>query len=897
MIIDEVDYEKVLMHYGTKRHSGRYPWGSGGNEDNSKRDYNSFLEIVNDLRRQGMSEQDIAVGFGLSTTDLRNYKTRALAEQRNAKIQRAVNLREKGMSFPAIGRQMGINESSVRSLIAASLKDDTNILESTMDVLRANVDQHKYIDVSKGVENHIGISREKLRAAVSMLEDEGYQLRYIQEPQIGTGKNTNIKVLTPPGTTYAEVSKNRDQIRQIFEYSDDLGRTWNPLLPPLAVNPKRVGINYAEDGGAQADGVIYVRPGVKDLSLGNNRYAQVRIQVGPNHYLKGMAVVKDDLPDGVDLLFNTNKSDTGNKLDALKKIESDDPTNPFGATIRQITETGTGGKKRVTSAMNIVNEEGDWDDWSRNLSTQFLSKQSPKLAREQLNMTYERRQEEFDRIMSLTNPVVKKRLLQEFSEGTDAAAVHLKAAALPRQVTRVILPVNSLKETEVYAPGLKNGESVALVRYPHGGTFEIPVLTVNNRNQAAKKLLGEGTDAIGINAKVAERLSGADFDGDTVIVMPNDNRRVVSTPALEGLRNFDPRSQYKAYEGMKPISQAYMQKQMGDVSNLITDMSLRKAPPSELARAVKHSMVVIDSYKHNLDYRQSAIDNNIAQLKQKYQKDVSDTGSSGATTLISRATSQTRVPDRRLKRVSEGGPINPKTGELEYTYSGKTYVDKNGRKVLSTTRSEKLAETKDANALSSGTPMERIYADHSNKLKAMANQARLEMINTPPAKWNSSAKTVYASEVKRLDAALNRALMNAPLERQAQLIANAAAKARIAANPMLDKDQQKRIENQELAKARALTGAGKDRVVITDREWEAIQAGAISSTKLKAILDNADMDRVRELATPRQALLMTPTKLKRAQSMMDLGFDRGEIANALGVSLSTLDESLKGDES
>ena len=55
------------------------------------------------------------------------------------------------------------------------------------------------------------------------------------------------------------------------------------------------------------DGVIEIRSGVDDLSLGDSHYAQVRILVDGNTYLKGMAVYSDDLPDGVDVMFNTNK--------------------------------------------------------------------------------------------------------------------------------------------------------------------------------------------------------------------------------------------------------------------------------------------------------------------------------------------------------------------------------------------------------------------------------------------------------------------------------------------------------------------------------------------------------------------------------------------------------------
>ena len=51
---------------------------------------------------------------------------------------------------------------------------------------------------------------------------------------------------------------------------------------------------------------------------------------------------------------------------------------------------------------------------------------------------------------------------------------------------------------------------------------------------------------------------------------------------------------------------------MGKISNLITDMTLLGASEDKLARAVRHSMVVIDDEKHHLDYKQSEKDNNIA---------------------------------------------------------------------------------------------------------------------------------------------------------------------------------------------------------------------------------------------------------------------------------------------
>src|SRR6185295_8243102 len=111
----------------------------------------------------------------------------------------------------------------------------------------------------------------------------------------------------------------------------------------------------------------------------------------------------------------------------------------------------------------------------------------------------------------------------------------LKAAALPRQSTKVLLPVPSMKENEIYIPSLNNGDRVALVRFPHAGPFEIPQLTVNNRNREARSLLGtDAVDTVGVHHKVAERLSGADFDGDTVLVIPNHSGLVKSAAPLEG---------------------------------------------------------------------------------------------------------------------------------------------------------------------------------------------------------------------------------------------------------------------------------------------------------------------------------------------------------------------------
>lgn len=892
MIINEDEY---LEHIGTPRHSGRYPWGSGDTPQQRNR---SLLDHIEAMRAQGLSDKEIYTGLGMTSTEFRNRRAIARAEQKQADIAEAVRLRQKGFSNIAIGKAMGRNESSVRSLLEASTNDRVNIIQTTSNMLRDQVKEKKFIDVGSGVENQLGISKEKLGTAVALLKDEGYVTHKVQVEQLGTapGNKTTILVLAPPGTKYKDIVTNMEQIQTVSGHSEDGGRTFNKILPPLSISSRRIDIKYADDGGGAADGVVYVRPGVPDVSLGAARYAQVRVAVDGSHYIKGMAMYKNDLPPGVDLQFNTKKTKTGNKLDALKPMQKDPDGNvsqetPFGSSIRhQILKDMPDGSKKVTSAMNIVNEEGTWETWKRALSSQVLSKQNPRLAKQQLEMTYERRKNEYDAITKLTNPAVRKKLLDTFSEGTDSAAVQLHAAALPRQQSHVILPINSMKESEIYAPNYHNGERVALIRYPHGGTFEIPELMVNNNHPEARSLLGRATDAVGINHKVAERLSGADFDGDTVLVIPNPvhSPHLKTQPALHDLQGFDPQLTYPKYEGMKVMDSRTKGIQMGLVSNLISDMTIKGAGPADLARAVRHSMVVIDAEKHELNYRQSAKDNNIPQLMKKYQ----GRAGGGASTLISRATSPKKVDQRVPRPASQGGPVDKATGKKVFTLTGRSYVNKKGERVFLKSDTTKLADTDNAHTLSSGTRIEQVYADHSNRLKSLANQARKASVNTKTIPYQPTAKKAYASEVKSLDAKLNIAYKNRPLERQAQILANANVRLRQDANPEMDKTELKKIKGQALIAARSRVGADKQQIHLTDKEWEAIQAGAITNHKLEQILNNADLDRVKELATPKTRVLMTATKSDRARSMLSQGYTQADVASALGVSVTTLKNSL-----
>lgn len=912
---DRIDFplvESEMAHEGVSRRSGRYPWGSG---DNPEQRHRSLLGEVERLRKQGLTEKEIATGLGIvdsrgqgNVATLRAKRTIALNAVKMADAGQAARLREKGLSNVAIGEIMHRNESSIRAMLDPAQRERNDNLTIVANKLKEQVERKEYLDVGKGTENHIGVSRDKLMTAVAMLKEEDYNLYYVKTKQLGTVNFTTQKVLTKPGVTYTDLIKNQDKIKNITEHSDDGGRTWTGILPPLAVNPKRVAIRYGDEGGADSDGVIQLRRGVEDISMGKARYAQVRIQVGKDHYLKGMAMYADDLPPGVDLRFNTNKLNTGNKLDAMKKLErvmldgdeKGKPTgpvdieNPFGSIVRQRIETGKSGQQKVTSALNIVGskdtagEEGGWDTWSNKLSSQFLSKQPPTLAKEQLGLRYDTKKAEYDEIMALTNPAVRKKLLKSFADDADSSAVHLKAAGLPRTKSKVILPINSLKDDEVYAPTFKDGEKVVLIRHPHGGTFEIPELRVNNKNPQAKGLIQNAVDAIGINSKVAQRLSGADFDGDTVLVIPNDKGKVKTSPSLIALRDFDPQRDYKGYEGMTPMSARTKQLKMGDISNLITDMTVKGASNAELARAVKHSMVVIDAEKHKLNYKQSAKDNGINELKTRYQ----GSARSGATTLISRSSSPLDVPLRKGRSAKEGGPIDAVTGEKRYTPTGESYVDKTGKTVVKSFKSTKMAETNDAHTLSSGTAIESVYGNYANKMKALANEARKSDLATKHMKVDLSAKAAYKPQVDSLTAKLALANMNAPLERRAQVIANGMVKAKRDASPDMESSEVKKIQSLALTEARIRTGAAKQKIVITPLEWTAIQSGAVAPSKLDSILNNADLDQVKALATPRIKPPVNAAQLARAKSMLAGGYTQAEVAEALGLPTSTLNDQL-----
>jgi predicted transcriptional regulator len=882
------------MHYGVARRSGRYPYGSGEDPDQAGR---SFLRQYEELKARGLGQVELASKLGMNTRQLRENILWARAEEKKYNIPKAKELKEQGMTDTKIGEVLGVSEGTVRNYLKEKTSVETNRakqLENIIDSVKSGVDNTGYLDVGIGVERQLGVSRTKFNAVVNKLVADGeYYLHPVHEQRLSdpTGsKWTTIKVLTKDPDP-KNTSRNKHLIRSLDTTSDDAALNIKKLEIPKMISLDRVKVRYKEEGGADKDGLIELRPGVKDLDLGTSKYAQVRIGAGENLYMKGMAAYSHDkFPTGVDIIFNTNKS-VGTPVEkVLKPIKmgfdkSDDPRFIFGSSIR-----------RQKGALNIVQEEGEWHTWSSKLSSQFLSKQPLTLIKERLDATHSSLKSELDSIMSMTNPVVKAHFLNSESAGfigsLDKKASHLKAQGFPNTKSHVIMPFPDMNPKEVYAPQYPDGSRVVLVRHPHGGIFEIPDLIVNNKNAKAKQMLGNALDAIGLHPSNAEKLSGADFDGDSVLVIPNNQGKIKSSRSLKELNGWGEEMHVRYKRDHETISSRAKQTQMGLVSNLITDMTIKGASESELARAIRHSMVVIDSEKHKLDYKQSQIDNGIIALMKKYQTHTDpDTGkkSRAASTLISRS--------KRRIDLSQHEEVRKLVAD-KVDRDGK--VVKPGMSIAEVAKKFKITEARVKEYLQGAefTPdkyaseyaQDKLYLGFIKNVQSLKNEAlKLEKTIEAPFSSKDAAK-VYSNEIQSLNLKLNTALLNAPRARQAQILTNKLFWTDF--NKDMDKDDIKKLKSISRAKADVLTQSSKAMIKVTDMEWEAIQAGAVSTSKLKEILKHADLDIIRKHATPREKVLDN-TKIASAKTLLNNGYTYAQVAEKLGVSASTLIEELK----
>ena len=911
-----------IFHVGVKRKSGRYEWGSGENPFQHE-PWFQWRSTYARLTEKGYSSTELVkmmneeLGINMrSTGELRAKNTIYRNEQNAALIAYCRRLREeKKMSHQAIADRIGTSEGKVRDLLKPGAEEKVMIHNSIADSLEKDIATKGFIDVGRGIEATMGISRERLKAATTLLEEKGYEKYKIPQKQ-SSGETISVIVLGNPDPSKSYDENWRDAYNAVKRgdvfpsNSEDRGRTFKPLEKPVNIDSKRIDIVYGDEGGSDKDGLIEIRRGAKDLNMGDRSYCQARIAVDDKYYLKGMVVYSDDLPPGTDIRFNTNKK-SGTPIDEVfKKQDKSSETNPFKASIKQHHYIDEKGNERL-SAINIVNDEESFGSWKRSLSSQMLSKQRPAVAERQLKLHRDIREAELRDILRVTNPTIRQKLLVSFADSCDSDAVHLQAAPMPGQKSHVILPSTKMKENEIYAPNYKNGDRVVLIRYPHGGTFEIPELVVNNNNKTAKNMIDRSTSAVVINPKVAKVLSGADFDGDTVLVIPNNKGVIRKEAPLKQLENFDPSSSYPGGKkmGLKEVGIDKKkgqdgfdtQTEMGKISNLITDMTIKGASRDEIARAVRHSMVVIDAEKHQLDHKTSYSDNRIDELKERYQ----GKKSGGASTIVSRAKSPQTVNQRERRT-----KIDPETGKVIYTETGKVKrvktetgeyvdaIDKKGNPILKTQYSTKMMETDDAFSLvqeKGKYQIETAYANHANYMKKLANEARKQSTRIPKQERSPSAAKVYAKEVESLEEKLRTAKANTPLERKAQSLASELTSAAIKEDPAKYQSYEARqkLRGRLISEARDAVGAKKKPPEITNKEWQAIQANAISPTALKELTKHMTDKELKRLATPRQEYSLSPSQINMAKSMYLRGYVQSEIAEMLGVSASTISNAIR----
>lgn len=948
--LSDTGREIILKHYGVKRKSGRYPWDPSLHLPKNYK----FIEDRDEMKKRGLSDNEIAKQMGLSTTVYRSKVTIAKEELKQYNMQRISKLQSEGMIIDDIAKTIGTTGQTVRNYLDEiknpnkSARAQRVQTEAVAQTLEDAVKRSKYIDVGKGVEIQMGISKEKLKSGLNALVESGeYEVHNLRIAQV-TDKNnsTPVKVLTKKGVERSEIYKNMDKVRPVEEFAiNGDARMFQQMERPKSIGWDRVHIRYAipegqkghgtNDDGAMMDGAMFLRPGVKDLNLGKASYAQVRIAVGDTHYLKGMALYGTEemfkgIPKGTDIIFNTNKTANKTPQEVLKELKKNpeggapiDGPNPFGATVKRqntlvdakgnpVYKPGVkdrfGNKVPQIGSVNIVNEEGDWGSWSKALSAQFLSKQPTTVVHERLKATMKQVQDEYESIQKVTNPVIKKQLMESFVSDLESKQVHMKAAAPKGFQGHVILPVPDMKENEVYAPNYKNGEKVVLIRYPHGGRFEIPELTVNNNSVARKMISKDSPDAIGIHPKVASKMSGADFDGDTAYVIPNNKGKFKSRDSLKELKNFDPNMYADKPGTFTPITKRYQQTLMGVVSNLITDMTLQGAPSNEIARAVKHSMVVIDAEKHKLNYKRSAEENGIDALMKRYMTHVDKVkyGDLERYNPKTRRVDKVIDPDKLKKDLTPG---------KEYT-SASTIISRHKQSVITDGYQVEVPDpksksggtkmvwrnkketylvnmVKDANVFlgPNATKTEHHYADYINELKAFKNKVDSEMSGIKMPARDPKAAKIYAEEVLSMKDKVNQVKINRIKERQAQRMAEVSSKAEIARrseDEVLKKDEISRIKQQALNKARSMVGAERTPVTITDDEWDAVQSNAVSGTLLKELVSFMDDSQLKSLATPRANKQMTEARKSKAKALLANGYTIAQVAEALGVSSSTI---------
>ena len=237
--IPDNDY---VMHYGVGKldgapgpGSGRYPLGSG---ENANQRMNNFRNVYEELKKNGLSQTEIAQAMGMSTTKLRTMISTTSEQKLKENIATAQELKARGYGATEIGRRMGgVSEATVRGWLKSGEKERKTSASQTVEMLKEQIKEKGCLDVGKGVEKYIGVSQTMLSTAVAELEREGYNVYSVRVPQLGMpGKYTTIKTLADPSIDVKDIRKDMTMIKSIEAFSPNDGESFHVAEYPESIS-------------------------------------------------------------------------------------------------------------------------------------------------------------------------------------------------------------------------------------------------------------------------------------------------------------------------------------------------------------------------------------------------------------------------------------------------------------------------------------------------------------------------------------------------------------------------------------------------------------------------------------------------------------------------------------
>ena len=273
--------DDVLKHYGMPRRSGRYPWGSG---ENPYQRTGLFKGWVKDQKAAGISAKDIAdvakdAGCSneiilrslksakyspaeiMTAMDLNSSRYRAIDSigseeekaERDALIRQYITVDQ--MSDTAIGKAMGLNESTIRSIRSKLDDDEKKGNMQTAEALKEALDRSEagMLDIGKGSEYYIGVSRTRLKNAVAILQEQGYNVQYDKVNQPFSGEQTSLMILTKNDKDWKDVHNNLDKITPLGDfYCEDGSNGILKVKAPTSIDSKRFPHVFVDSSAAKS---------------------------------------------------------------------------------------------------------------------------------------------------------------------------------------------------------------------------------------------------------------------------------------------------------------------------------------------------------------------------------------------------------------------------------------------------------------------------------------------------------------------------------------------------------------------------------------------------------------------------------------------------------------------